>query len=235
MGRIHKFKRNFKPKKKYWARKKRWIRKVMGESSGSGPNEVEAPPAPERPWVVENLTQREVVSNEQLGLMVVIGGLDRLRRIPAMGSPSKTTSGVWSRAIEDLEAPGPLKSASEGMCRASGGIFGGLGKLVEGMGLAEEEGCTSYVEEIEECLSPVDGAGVDEMMALKRKQGELGEFVEGLRLPVELKTAFANWLGRIGAVEVGPKSEPKMKEAKPKMKRVLSLGRDPVQFLRGRR
>ena len=58
-GRIHKLKRNFKPKKKYWARKKRWIRKVMGESSGCGPNEVEAPPAPERPRVVE-IRQREM-------------------------------------------------------------------------------------------------------------------------------------------------------------------------------
>ena len=238
-GRIHKPKRTFKPKKKFWARKKRWVRKGMGKSSGRSPNEVEATSAPERPLVVENSIEREAVSNKQPGSMEMTGCLDSLQRLLAMGSPSKMTFGVQRRAIEDLNAPGPSRSASEGTRGATGGISGGLGQSVEGMGLSKEEGCTSYMEDTEVCLSSVDGAGEDAMRVLERKRGVPRELVGGLRLPAEFNTMSANGPGCIEAVEAGPKSEPKMlqviytKEAKPKMKRVISSGEGSSSSLEG--
>jgi hypothetical protein len=69
--------------------------------------------------------------------MEVTGCMDSLRRHPVMGSPSKMMPGVQRRAVEDHDALGPSRSASEGTCGLTRGIAGGLGQSVEGMGLSE--------------------------------------------------------------------------------------------------
>ena len=183
MGRILKPKRKFKPKQKHWVRKKRRLCNTMGESSGCGPNEVEVSQDPQKPKMVENLIEREVACKEQLGTMVVIGCLDSFRRNLALDSNSKTKPGDFRRVIEELGASGLLSSASEEIYRMSGGISGGSGHSVEALGLIEEEGGMSFVEESVERLLPTVGTRDDAMMALERKQGEIGVFIEGSKGP----------------------------------------------------
>ena len=172
-----------------------------------------------------------MASKEQLGSMEVIGCLDNLRRNSAMGSTLKTKSGVFRRAIKDLEAPGPPSSVSEGICRMSGGISGGSGHSV--VGLVQEEGGTSFVEESVERWSPVVGAGDDAMMVLERKQEELGAFVEESRVPIEFKATSVNGPDRTGVVQDGLSLEPKMKEVKPGLERALCLGENSGSFHEG--
>lgn len=74
----------------------------------------------------------------------------------------KSAPGILGRAIEEIEAPSPLRSVAEETCRVPRDSFGELRHLVEDMGLTVEEGGLSFVGESAESLLPVveaeDGA-----------------------------------------------------------------------------
>ncbi|KAE7997415.1 hypothetical protein FH972_002054 [Carpinus fangiana] len=152
-GRIFQSKRFFKPKRSYWAGKKRWVRKFKGESSGSGPNEMEKP------------LGRGEDSIEHTVSLEGTACLDNFERHSEVGSPVKMMAGVERRSVED---PGE-----------SGRMSGGSGKSAEGMGSLEEEDCTSRVKDIEDGVMPVVGAEEDALLETQRGREPSGEIVGG--------------------------------------------------------
>jgi hypothetical protein len=141
---------------------------------------------------------------------------------------------------EDQGALGLTNSMAERKRGVTGGISSGSGQSVEGLGLSEEEGGTSFVKESEEesCMERLQEGSTP-----VRRCGGLGVTVGGSGLSVEKEKEVngrVNGLGCKGAMESGPSSEPirvqtfQSKEAKPKMKRVLiSEGTSSTEELPG--
>jgi hypothetical protein len=107
--------------------------------------------------------------------------------------PSVQQEGDQETATEDHGAMGLSRSESTGKQGANGGICGGSGHSVEGLGLMEEEGGTSFVEASEDavCLeSAEDGA------APERGSGGSGENAGVLGLSVGLPISSYSTLKR---------------------------------------
>jgi hypothetical protein len=228
---IPKPKKTFKPSNRYWARKQNWACKKTGGNSGIDPIQREASTI-ERPKMEDKLNG--AVPNDEPnpeGSMVVVSCLESPRRHSTTISSVKQ-EGDQVTAAEGHGAMGLSRSESTGKHGANGGIGRGSGHSVDGLGLMEEEGGTSFVEVAEDAVcreSAEDGA------APERGSGGSGENTGVLGLSVELPTGSCSTMkrgkevnrslsgpGYTGDMESGPGSEPKRKtdylrkESKPK-------------------